>query len=143
MKNKVGLWIDNRSAILVYIAENEIGIKTIKSKIEKQSGVDEKLAPLAPLESNLVPKNDVQHRIVEDLMERFYEKIYSGVKNAESVLIFGPGDTKGELKTYIENKYTGKLIIGVETVDRMSDNQIIAKVSKYFKNTIIPPAVIQ
>ena len=52
--------------------------------------------------------------------------------DAESILIFGPGEAKGELKKRLEkNKLSGRIVV-VETVDKMTDHQIAAKVRKHF-----------
>jgi hypothetical protein len=143
MKYKVGLWIDHRNAIVIYIAESEVGIKTIKSNVDKQSHDNTELSSSAPFDKHKATKADIQNGIYAESIEKFYGKVYSGVKNAESVLIFGPDEAKVELKAYIEKRCIGKLVVGIETVDRMSDRQIIAKVSKYFKDTITPPAVVR
>ena len=136
MKNNVGLWIDKTRAFLVYIAENEIGIKTIKSNIDKMSKGRRGSILSASFTGQTGADSDLKDVTSSALLERFYEKIYRGIKNAKSVFIFGPGETKCELTTYIEKQCTVKLVREVETVDIMSDRQIIAKVSKYFKNQV-------
>jgi len=45
-----------------------------------------------------------------------------------------PGEAKGELKKRIEREGLGGRIVGVETVDKMRDGQIAAKVRQYFLN---------
>jgi hypothetical protein len=57
--------------------------------------------------------------------------VISHLRNAEVILIFGPGEAKGELVKRIErNKLSGR-IGGVETADKMTVPQIAAKVRKY------------
>jgi hypothetical protein len=55
------------------------------------------------------------------------------IRDAESILIFGPGEAKGELKKRLERNKLGGRIVGIETIDRMTDRQIAAKVRRYFK----------
>jgi hypothetical protein len=55
-----------------------------------------------------------------------------GVRTAESILIFCPGEAKGELKKRLNKNNLDKRIAGVETVDKMTDRQIAAKVRQYF-----------
>ena len=51
-------------------------------------------------------------------------------------MIFGPGEAKGELKKRIKkNKLSGR-IVGIETVDKMTHRQILARVRQYFKNSV-------
>ena len=54
------------------------------------------------------------------------------IRDAESILILGPGEAKGELKKRLEKSKLGGRIAGVETVDKMTDRQIGAKVRQYF-----------
>ena len=55
------------------------------------------------------------------------------IRDVESILISGPGEAKGGLKKRLErNKLSGR-IVGIETIDRMTDCKIAAKVRRYFK----------
>ena len=60
------------------------------------------------------------------------DEVIPFIRNAESILIFGPGEAKTELKNHLErHKLTGR-IAGIETADRMTDRQIAAKVRRFF-----------
>jgi len=48
------------------------------------------------------------------------------------MLIFGPGEAKGELKKRLKREKLSGRIVGVETVDEMTDHQIALKVRQYF-----------
>src|SRR5712691_5411767 len=52
---------------------------------------------------------------------------------AESILIFGPGEAKGELTKRLESENLTGRIVGVETVDKMTDRQIAARVRAHFQ----------
>jgi hypothetical protein len=54
------------------------------------------------------------------------------IRDAVSILIFGPGEAKGELKKRLERHKLGGRIVGVETMDKMTNNQITVKVRQYF-----------
>ena len=56
----------------------------------------------------------------------------SCIRDAESILLFGPGEAKGELKKRLEKDNLGERIVGVETADKMTDQQIAAKVKNHF-----------
>jgi hypothetical protein len=49
------------------------------------------------------------------------------------VQIFGPGEAKGELKKRLESKGFKGHILAVETVDKMTDRQIAAKVREHLR----------
>jgi len=62
----------------------------------------------------------------------YYNEVISCIREAESILIFGPGEAKGELKKHLEHEGLGGRIVGIETVDRMTEPQIAAKVRERF-----------
>jgi hypothetical protein len=59
--------------------------------------------------------------------------VISHIRDADSILIFGPGEAKGELKKRLESKGLGGRIVAVETTDKMTERQIAAKVRAYFQ----------
>ncbi|MFC1782737.1 hypothetical protein ACFL02_04020, partial [Planctomycetota bacterium] len=77
---------------------------------------------------------DLQDRRFMVHLDRFYDEVISFIRDAESILILGPGEAKGELKKRMESKGLLGNIVGVETVDKMTDPQIAAKVRQYFLN---------
>jgi hypothetical protein len=63
----------------------------------------------------------------------YYDAVISCIRDAEAILVFGPGEAKGELKKRIKrNKLSGR-IVGIETVDRMTHRQIAASSAVLFK----------
>jgi hypothetical protein len=79
-----------------------------------------------------VPADDRRQRAFSGHLNIFYEAVISCLRDAESTLIFGPGEAKGEMKKRLEKSKLGGRIAGVETVDKMTDRQIAAKVRQYF-----------
>jgi hypothetical protein len=57
--------------------------------------------------------------------------VISYIRDAESILIFGPGEAKGELEKRLVNRRLGGRIVGIETVDKMTARQIAASVASY------------
>jgi hypothetical protein len=58
--------------------------------------------------------------------------VISYIRDAESILIFGPGETKGAVQKQLASKGLSGRIVGIETVDKMTDRQIAAKVRQCF-----------
>jgi hypothetical protein len=54
------------------------------------------------------------------------------IRDAESILIFGPGEAKVELKERLEGSNLGGRVVGIETAEKMTDRQIAAKVRQHF-----------
>jgi hypothetical protein len=134
MKRKVGLWIDHRKAVIVFLAGEEEEMKRVRSSVEKQIRRAAASRSGGPFESQAVPSDDRQQREFTGHLNVFYNEVISCIRGAESVLIFGPGEAKGELKKHLEHEGLGERIVGIETVDKMTDPQIAAKVRQYFLN---------
>jgi hypothetical protein len=133
MKTTVGLWIDHRKAIIVAVTDKGEEIGLIISKAEKQlrrSGDSPLKGRYEPLQ---VPAADNRQKTLTRHLNIYYDAVVAGIRDAESILIFGPGDAKDELKKRLKRNKLGGRIVGIETVDKMTDRQIAAKVRKYFQ----------
>lgn len=124
MNNRVGLWIDHRKTIFVTISDEKEEITRIESDMEKHvrfSG--------APQEGLGEDQRDRQFSVH---LDKYYDEVISRINNAKSILIMGPGEAKGEFAKRLRNVGFGERIVGVETVDKMTDRQIAARVRQHF-----------
>jgi hypothetical protein len=133
MGTKVGLWIDHRKALIVAVTDKGEEIRLIISKVEKQPGRSGGLRHTTSYEAQQVPADDSRERKFTGYLNIYYNAVIACIRDAESILIFGPGEAKGELKKRLERNKLGGRIVGIETIDRMTDRQIAAKVRQYFK----------
>lgn len=139
MKKKAGLWIDHRKAVIVNIYDRKVEKMTLESTVEKQLGRVNGVRSLAPFENRMVVADNTQENIFKNSLGKYYNLVCSKIKEAESILIFGPGEAKIELKKFIEKNNPANMIIEILTTDKMTDHQITAKVLSHFqiKNTPI------
>ena len=124
MKREVGLWIDHRKAVIVSVTDNGEETYQIQSDMEKHvrySG--------AAQEDSAEDQRD--NRFTGHLNE-YYDHVVSCIRDAESILIFGPGEAKVELEKRLERESLSGRVVGVETVDKMTDRQIAARVREHF-----------
>jgi hypothetical protein len=75
-----------------------------------------------------VPADGSRQRAFTGHLNICYQAVIASLRDAESILIFGPGEAKGELQERLEECNLGRRIVGVETVGKMTDRQIAAKV---------------
>jgi hypothetical protein len=132
MRKTAGLWIDHRKALIVVVTDKGEEIKLIISKVEKQLGRSGGVRSTAPYEPQQVPADDSREREFMGHLNIYYDVVVSCIRDAEAILIFGPGEAKGELKKRLERNKLGGRIVGIETVDKMTDRQIAAKVRQHF-----------
>jgi hypothetical protein len=131
MKTEMGLWIDHREAIIVALSKTGEDIKRITSTAQKQlrrSGEPSQGA----FEAQEVPADDSREREYTGNLARYYEEIVLCLRAAGSVLIFGPGEAKAELKKRIEKDKGYARMVATETADKMTEPQIVAKVRHHF-----------
>jgi hypothetical protein len=132
MKDKAGVWIDHRKALIVVVTPTGGHTALIISKVEKHLERSGDSPLKGRYESLQVPADDSRQRALTRELNIYYDAVIAALRNAESVLIFGPGEAKGELnKRLVKNKLGGR-VAAVETVDKMTDRQIAAKVRERF-----------
>jgi len=133
MRTKVGLWIDHRKAIVVSVTDKGEEIGLIISKVEKQLRRSGDSPLKGPYESLQIPESDSRQKTFTGHLNIYYHAVIASIRDAEFILIFGPGEAKGELKKRLERSNLGGRIVGIETVAKMTNRQIAAKVHQYFK----------
>lgn len=127
MKKQVGLWIDHRESVIVSLTDAGEETKRIASHMEKHvrfSGGAEQ-----------VKAEDMQDRKYSGHLNKYYAEVMASLRDAESILIFGPGEAKGELKKHLESEGLGSRILAVESADKMTDHQIAAHVRARYQES--------
>jgi hypothetical protein len=127
MKKQAGLWIDHRKAVIVVITETGETIKEITSSMEKHVRFTGGTA------SEDGSTEDVRDRHFGNHLNRYYDAVIGWIRDVETIQIFGPGEAKGELEKRLKDKGFRGRIIAIETVDKMTDPQIAAKVREHFQ----------
>jgi hypothetical protein len=128
----MGLWIDHRKAIIVALTEKGEEIALVISNVQKQLRRSGDSPLKGSYETRRVPKDDSRQRAFTGHLNIYYDAVIACIRKAESILIFGPGEAKGELKERLKRNKLGGRIAEIKTVDKMTDRQIAAKVRAYF-----------
>ena len=127
MKKKIGLWIDHREAVIVLITDGDEQITRIKSDAEKQIRF-----PGGSRKDGQQKTEAVRDKKLEQNLGRYFDDIVAHIRDAGWIQIFGPGEAKTELAKHLENDGLKERIVEIEAMDRMTDNQIVAKVREFF-----------
>lgn len=134
MKN-AGIWIDHRVAVIVAVGSGEEHTSHILSHVEKHPERSGDSPLKGPYEARQVPRDDRRQMALTGELNAYYDTVVEAVRDAGAMLIFGPGEAKGEFKKRLEKNHLGARIAAVETADKMTDPQIAAKVREYFKDS--------
>ena len=124
MSKDVGVWIDHKKAVIVSIAAGEVTTRTLTSGVGahpyysgSQEGGGEK-------------KYEERHN---QELDRYYDDVIGQLGKPDAVLLFGPGEAKLQLKERLErSKVSSESIVAVESTDKLTDPQIVAKVKEHY-----------
>ena len=127
MNGQAGIWIDHRAAFIVFVDEGDEETKRITSDVEKHVRFSGRAASEEGSADDQRDKQFAAH------LASYYDEVIAHVRDAESILLFGPGEAKGELEKRLTSKGLGERIVGIETTDKMTDRQIVARVREHFR----------
>ena len=132
MTDKAGVWIDHRKAVVVAVAPDGEHTTLIHSNVEKhpERGGDSPLK--GSYEARQVPADDSRQRAYTGELDVYYDAVVAALRNCHSLLLLGPGEAKGELHKRLVKMQLGARVVAVQTEDKMTDGQIVAKVRAYF-----------
>lgn len=130
---KAGLWIDHKKAVIIFVdGENEKKV-TVKSNIEQIIQAAGVLKAFKQYGRRDFPRYDIESRDVRVHLNAYFDRVMTFLRGASALLILGPGELKNEfVKRIKKSKFSGT-VSRVETVDKMTDKQIAARVRLYFE----------
>lgn len=124
MTQDIGIWIDHKTAVIVFIADDQVTTATLKSDLPghphfggSQEGGGEK-------------KYEERH---DQELDRFYDEVIGRLGTPRSLLLFGPGEARQQLKERLgHSKALSGIAVAVESADKLTEPQIVARVKEHF-----------
>jgi hypothetical protein len=129
MRIEVGLWIDRRKAVIVTIAHEGDGIRSIQSTIEKH-------VRFSGILSQDGWVGNMQDRKFANYLLSYYDDVIACILDADSIQIFGPGEAKLQLEKRLRYAEMGGSIVRIETIDKMTDRQLEGKIWQHYLSLI-------
>jgi stalled ribosome rescue protein Dom34 len=133
MKREVGLWIDHRQSVIVILLDQGEELERINSEMGKHIRYSGASQSKNVVGSHDDAAEDIRDRRFDNHLKEYYDTVISHLRDADSILIIGPGEAKGELQKRLEAEALGGRIVGIETADKMTDGQITAAVRQHFR----------
>ena len=121
-RTDVAVWIDHREAVIAAIAGEAETTSRVESKAE-HSGTSR---------GDGVVKDERDRRFANHL-RTYYDAVIAHLKDANGILVLGPGQVKHELESRIHDDGLGDRLVGVETADKMTDYQVAARARERFQ----------
>ena len=132
MGRDVGVWIDHRKAMIASVTDQGEEMGLVISKAERQP----RRAGDSPLkgrsEPAREPMSNAKQRKFTGHLNVYYDAVIAALGDARRILIFGPGEAKGELKKRLARAKTAARVLRVETADKMTERQLSKKVRAFF-----------
>lgn len=135
MKKQTGIWIDSSKAIIVTLDGDSEKITEIDSEVENDVYYNREGNTGTFSSGGHHSTNESQFEArKEEQLNYFLKSVLSYVKNSDELIVFGPAQTKTKLEQKLLKDHLiepGKLK-AVETADKMTLNQIVEKVRRYY-----------
>jgi len=128
MKTNVGLWIDNKNAVIVFVSDKkieEIIVKPNNNKFRRSLTGD---GVIKRLESNKYPVNK---REPYD-PNRFYHDVMKAIRKAGSIFIMGNGEAEALIFEELVRNNLSDRVTGIETTGKLMISKLANKVHDYF-----------
>ena len=123
MNHKVGIWIDHKKAVIVFASADGVTTKTLESEVGPHARYS------GPQDGGGEKKYEERYG---QHLDRYYDEVISQLGQPEALLIFGPGEAKLQLKERLSrSKALSEGIVEIETTDKLTDPQIVAKVKEH------------
>ncbi len=137
MKNlkNIGIWLDKEKAFIIDANDADTNMKTIQSNVETfrisgGSGTRFKGGPQDVVQDSRYLERE------KNQLKVYFKEIASEIKEADSIIIFGPAQTKDKLRKELQDNYKeiSAKVRALKTVDSMTDNQLKALVRDFFND---------
>ncbi len=117
------------------VPEAEVKISETASGVEKRirtaGGSRTAKVPWGPQQAVSESKGQARH---QSQLNAFYQRLVKSMGKADRILIMGPGETKhGLMRAISKDPATREKPASVETCDKMTPNQIAARVREFFQ----------
>ena len=130
MATKIGLWLDERQAVIVSITNMSAKITKVKSTIKDEIFTVNPVSgdSRAKLDPAAAHRNKIK---IKEALDHYYDGIIDNIWDAREMFIFGTGEAKYELKNRLEKSDLARRIVVIEDKDKMDDYQIMDKAYQY------------
>jgi hypothetical protein len=122
---QLGIWLDHSRALIIENRDNIVAT-AIESNYDHITNSD----------SHYTSESHI-HQKQKNILDDYYTKLSEVIINYSDVILFGPTDAKLELSNFLKKDSDFDHIhITTQASDKMTENEQIAYVKNFFKNSI-------
>ena len=133
MTMNAGVWIDHHRTVVILLTEDGQEMLQIRS----DEGISAR-SPAGLRAKNSYTPNDFavegkQEQRVLMQLNAYYDQIIACVREAQAIVILGPGQVKGEFRSRIASQNVRGHIAELKTAAKLTDDQIADYVRQHFQ----------
>ncbi len=130
---RLGIWLDCEKAFVISVSEDDYRTEWVHSNVENRVRYDGETKSSSRLGGMFVnPSRKRMERRKHQLRE-YFASLTPKIRGSEAILLFGPADTAKHLfKEIRQMKGFRDIPVRVEKADKMTENQMIARVREYY-----------
>lgn len=121
-----GIWIDHHKAVVLLISDDGEEMRHVKCELDTDtSSIGEKGAKHSYTRNDFVAEDRLERKAA-NRHGKYYDEVIDQLRDAQAILVLGPGEAKRELVKRIEARKIKGRITHVGTADKMTDPQFAA-----------------
>jgi len=128
MTINAGVWIDHHKAVVVRFTDEGEDTLQIMSDPDTPALLPDGTRVKKSYTRNDFVAEDKRERKATIHLNKYFDKVIDRLRDADAILVLGPGEAKGEFTKRIESTKLKGRIAHVGTVDKMTDHEIAAHV---------------
>lgn len=132
---KAGIWLDQKEAKVIILADDSEEIKTIYSQIETRERIPGQSKVYGRFGKQYLNDEKTKEIKIDAQLKRYLNEVIQTLEDKDELMIFGPGKTKKELEKLIRN-HPGMYarLKEIRIAKQMTENQKVAYVKDFFAN---------
>jgi len=134
MEKNVGIWLDNEKAYIITLVDGNENVEKIESNVETRVRIKGERKSYSRLGGMFINPQKKKTKRKNHQLKDYFNIILRRTKDANGIYIFGPADAKTNLKKKVQQQRNlNKKLKRVDPSDRLTENQMIARVKEVFK----------
>jgi DNA modification methylase len=132
MDRNVGLWIDHKQAYVIWYEDDRIEVILSKTEPPAHYSGGTQLGGKLNQKGDLELHHNDRYKLQ---LSKYYQQVINKLKDVGSIFIMGPGEAKVEFEKAIKkHKSMQNRLLKLETADKMTMNQMIARVRQFYQS---------
>ncbi|MCK4344946.1 MAG: hypothetical protein KAX05_06625 [Bacteroidales bacterium] len=134
MEKNIGIWLDNEKAYIITLVNNNERVEKIESNVESRVRYNGEKKAYSRLGGMFINPQKKKTKRKKHQLKDYFDNILQKTRDANEIYIFGPADAKNNLKkTFQKEKNLKEKVKKVESSDKLTQNQMVARVKKVFE----------